>query len=291
MINFSKKYWQWIILIFLAFIWGTSFILMKKGLRSYSNLQVAAFRIFFSFIIIIPLIFRNFKKLNSKNLKSILIVGIIGNGIPAFLFTTAQTQITSSLAGVFNSLTPLFTILIGIFFYKTKSKWYKSIGVLIGLAGATGLMLQGKSDLISGNNWYAIFVIIATACYGTSVNEIKTGLSNLNGVEITSLAFLTIGPFAGIYLLFSDFTFALSTPDYLENLGFILILALFSSVIAVILFNHLIQFTSAIFAASVTYIIPIFAIMWGLFDGESLSIIQILWISAIIFGVYLVNKT
>ncbi|NOZ47553.1 MAG: EamA family transporter [Chlorobi bacterium] len=291
MVNFSKKYWQWVILLFLAFIWGTSFILMKKGLRSYSNYQVAAFRMFFSFVILIPLILKHYKKLTKENFKSILIVGFIGNGIPAILFTTAQTQITSSLAGVLNSLTPLFTIIIGILFYKAKSKWYKLLGVIIGLAGASGLVLYGKSNITNGNNWYAVFVVIATLCYGTSVNEIKARLSKLNGIEITSLAFLLVGPFAGLYLLFSDFSVALNTPHYIQNLGFVFILALFSSVIAVIIFNHLIQYTTTLFAASVTYVIPIFAVMWGLFDGETINFIQLVWIVTILLGVYLVNKT
>jgi len=263
---------------------------MKKGLRSYSNFQVAAFRIFFSFIILLPLSIKHLKKLNFSNLKSILIVGFIGNGFPAFLFTTAQTHITSSLAGVLNSLTPLFTILIGALFYKTKSRAHQYVGILIGLAGAAGLILYKNADFSGSNNFFALFVIIATLFYGTSVNEIKAKLGSLNGVEITSLAFFTIGPFAGIYLLISDFTASIQSPEYIQSLGFVFILALFSSVIAVILFNHLIKYTTAIFAASVTYIIPIFAIMWGLFDGEKLYPFQLIWIGLILIGIYLVNK-
>jgi drug/metabolite transporter (DMT)-like permease len=99
------------------------------------------------------------------------------------------------------------------------------------------------------------------------------------------------GPIAGVYLLFSDLGQATQTPDYLLNLGYIALLALFSSVIAVLVFNHLIKYTSPLFAASVTYLIPFFAVMWGVADGEHLGIMQFVWIGIILAGVYLVNKS
>ena len=174
--------------------------------------------------------------------------------------------------------------------YKAKAKWINIIGILIGLIGAVGLLVNSGNDIVNGDNRYAILVIVAAACYAISVNQIKYMLSNLNGIEITSLAFLIIGPPSGLYLLFSDYSFALSTPDYLENLMYILILAAFSSVLAVVLFNHLIKHTTTVFATSVTYLIPIFAIFWGFIDGETISLTQFAWIGLILLGVYLVNK-
>jgi drug/metabolite transporter (DMT)-like permease len=288
--DLNKKSWQWVLLLILAFIWGTSFILMKRGLESYSNKQVAAFRMFFSFLIFLPVIIKRIKKINKKNIKSLLLVGFVGNMIPAFLFTKAQTQIDSSLAGILNSLTPLFTLIIGIFLYKSQVKLINIIGLVLGFLGAMGLIYNGTADFLKGSHWYAVFVVIATLCYGISVNEIKYKLKDLDGVTIASLSFFLIGPAAGIMLLFSDFSVALNTENYLRNLGFIAILALFSSVIAVTFFNILIKYTSAIFAASVTYIIPIFAILWGMFDGEKITINEILWGFVILLGIYLVNK-
>lgn len=288
--DLSKKSWQWVILLFLSFVWGTSFILMKKGLESYTNHQVGAFRLFFSFLIYIPVFIPRLRKINRKNLKSLLIVGFIGNGIPAFLFTKAQTQIDSSIAGILNSLTPLFTLLIGLIFYRSRVMLINIVGIFLGLTGAIGLIYRGSNDLLNHANWYAIFIIIATLCYGISVNEIKHKLHELDGLTIACLGFFFVGPFAGISLLFTDFSYALSTPDYLQNLGFIAILALFSSVIAIAIFNILIKYTTAIFAASVTYIIPVFAIFWGVFDGEKITLDQFLWVAIILVGVYLVNK-
>lgn len=288
--DLTKKSWQWIVLLVLSMIWGTSFILMKKGLESYSSNQVAAFRIFFSFLFFIPFIIPRLRKINRKNLKSLLIVGFVGNGFPAFLFTKAQTEIDSSIAGILNSLTPLFTLLIGLMFYRSRVLIINIVGIFVGLIGAFGLIYRGSSDLLDKANWYAVFIVIATICYGTSVNEIKHKLVDLDGLTIACLGFFLIGPFGGIALLFTDFSYALSTPDYLINLGYIGILALFSSVVAIVLFNMLIKFTSAIFAASVTYIIPVFAVLWGVFDGEKIAFDQFLWIGVILAGVYLVNK-
>lgn len=289
-IELENKAWQWAILLFLSLIWGTSFILMKRGLESYSHSQVAAFRIFFSFVFMLPVTIRNIKVINRDNLLSLMIVGLIGFAIPAFLFTKAQTRIDSSLAGMLNSLTPLFTLFVGILFYRNRAGWMSIAGLIMGLIGAVGLMWNGDMNVFRGINVFALFIVAATICYGINVNEIKFKLADLSSLEITSLAFLFTGPIAGIYLLFTDFTPVTETPDYLLNLVYIALLALFSSVIAVLIFNHLIKYTTTLFATSVTYVIPLFAIMWGVIDGESIRLVQLIWITVILLGVYLVNK-
>ena len=289
-IRLEYKSWQWATLLLLSLIWGSSFILMKKGLESYNNMQVAAFRIFFSFMFLLPLTIKHLKAINRENLQSLIIIGLIGFAIPAVLFTKAQTRIDSSLAGMLNSLTPMFTLIIGILIYRSSVKWVNVAGLLIGLLGALGLIWKGDLDVLKGFNSFALFVVAATLCYGINVNEVKYKLAGLSSVQITSLAFLFTGPIAGVYLLFSDLSPATQTPNYLTNLGYIAILALFSSVFAVLIFNHLIKHTTTLFAASVTYIIPFFAIMWGIADGEQINLIQFIWIGVILFGVYMVNK-
>ena len=287
--NLEHKGTQWVVLLFLAFIWGSSFILMKKGLQSFNYFQVAAFRVFISFMVILPLSLKNLKKINKGNIKSLLIVGFVGTAIPAALYTKAQTTIDSSLAGVLNSLTPLFTMVIGIIFYGTRVKKVQAAGIFIGLAGAFGL-IHGFHPLdLSSMNYYALFIVLATACYGINVNEIKENLAGMTGIEIASLGFFFIGPFAGIYLLLSDMPPLLNHPGNLINLGYVALLAIFGSVLALVIFNTLIQYTTSLFAASVTYIIPVFALFWGYFDGEFIGIFDILMMLVIFLGVYLVN--
>jgi drug/metabolite transporter (DMT)-like permease len=289
--NLKNKFWQWAVLLFLAFIWGSSFILMKKGLRSYSHDQVAAMRIFISFLAFLPFGIKNLKKITKDNIFSLILVGFIGSAIPAFLFTKAQTQLDSSLAGMLNSMTPFFTLIIGLLFYNSKARLINTLGIFLGLIGALGLITftAGSDNLFGNINYYGLFIVVATICYGINVNQVKYKIKDMNGLELTSLAFMFVGPFAGVYLLFTDFSFALSTNDYMLNLGYIAILAVVGTMIALAIFNSLIQYTSALFGSSVTYIIPVFAIMWGLFDGEKISVLHFFWISLIFIGVYLVN--
>jgi drug/metabolite transporter (DMT)-like permease len=289
-IDLSKRVWQDLTLVFLAMIWGSSFILMKKGLHSYSSWQVASFRIFFAFLLTLPFIIRFFRKINRKNIVSLLKVGFFGTAIPAYLFTTAQMHINSSLAGMLNSLTPIFTLILGLIFYNAHFKWINIIGVFVGLIGALGLVVKDINAIIDSANIYAIYIVVATFFYGISVNEAKHKLNDLKGVEISTLIFLFIGPLAGIQLLFSDFSGVTTHPDYLLDLFYIFLLALLSSFIAMIIFYTLMKHTTSVYAASVTYIIPIFAIIWGLIDGESVSSVQMMWISVIVLGLYMVNK-
>ena len=287
--NPDKKIWQWTILLILSLIWGSSFILMKRGLDAFTSNQVAAFRIFISYLAFLPIAIKHFNKIKKENIISLLIIGFIGNAIPAMLFTKAQTRIDSSLAGILNSLTPMFTLFVGLLFYKSRILLINIAGILLGLIGAIGLVKNGE-NILTGANSYAIFVVIATIFYGISANEVKYKLPGLNGITIAALSFFFIGPFAGIYLLFTDLSGAVNSGVFFPSLGYISILAIFGSFFAVMLFNTLIKHTSAIFGASVTYFIPIIAIMWGILDGEPFTFNHLLWFMVIIVGVYLVNK-
>ena len=289
-LNLNKKGNQWLILSILAIIWGSSFILMKKGLQSYTDLQVAAFRIFISFLILLPFVFQRLKRVKKQNIKALLIVGFIGNGIPAFLFTKAQTQVESALAGMLNSLTPLFALFIGLSLFNIKFKWQNVLGIAIGLVGAVGLILSNTGFLIKADSFYPLLIVIATLFYGFTINVIKDKLADIDAVTIIAIAFMFIGPFAGVYLFFSDFTYALSTDNYAINFFYVFLLAAFSSVFATIIFNVLIKATTALFASTVTYLVPIVAIIWGVFDGELISFSQLVSIAIILGGVYLVNK-
>ncbi len=289
-LNLKSKKGQWLTLAILALIWGSSFIFMKRGLESFSDMQVAAFRIFISFIFLLPVALTRLKKLKKEHLKSLILVGFIGNGIPAFLFTKAQTEVSSSVAGMLNATVPLFALIVGFVFYKVRANNKNIIGVIIGLVGATGLILADSNASVSASGFYSLLILAATMCYAFSVNEIKQNLSNLDGVSIIAFAFSFIGPFAGIYLISSDYSVALSTPNYLTNFIYIFFLAVLSSVVATIMFNYLIKQTTALFATSVTYLIPIVAILWGFLDGEQIGIYQLLSIGVILAGVSLVNK-
>jgi len=289
--DISKPVWQFVSIIILAFVWGSSFILMKRGLVSYSSGQVAALRMIFAFLCFLPFILYNFKKVDKKYWKHLIIVGLFGNGIPAFLFTKAETGISSSLAGMLNSLVPLFTITLGVLFFKVPTNKLKFIGVFIGLIGAIMLITGNGFDIAESETSYSFYVVAATLCYAISVNTIKKYLQEVNSIVVSSFAFLFIGPPLLVYLFSTDFlTVTFNNPEATTSLGFIIILAVFGTTLSLILFNMLVKQTTALIASTTTYLIPVFAIMWGIFDGELINLIQVLGIVVILVGIYFVNR-
>lgn len=258
---------------------------MKKGLESYSSIQIASLRIFITFLCLSPIGIHHIRKINRYNILNILIIGFFGSAIPAFLFPLSETRISSSLAGMLNSLSPVFTLLIGIIVYKRTAMKTQIVGVVLGLAGAIGLMYNGSFTF----NYFGLFVILGTFLSGFSANEVSR-LKFLNGLQITSLAFLIIGPLAGSYLIFSDFSMAIETEHWLRNLVFITILAVMGTAIAVALFYLLIRDTSPVFASMVTYFVPVVSTLWGLIDNERITSSILLSVVFILAGVYMINK-
>jgi drug/metabolite transporter (DMT)-like permease len=281
----GRKIWHWLILAALSVIWGTSYILMKKGLESFSTWQIASLRVMISSICLSPIAFRHLSKLNRENLLSIAIIGFCGSGIPAFLFPIAQTRIDSSLAGMLNSLSPVFTLVIGILFYRRQVIKSQIAGVFLGLIGAMGLLYGGSFTL----NYYGLFVVLATLLYGISTNEVSK-VKGINGLQITSLSFLILAPFAIVLFFSTDYHAPLETENWLRNLGLIAILSVFGSALALALFYLLIRDTSPVFASMVTYFIPIVASLWGLADNEPLTSSMLISVLVIFAGVYLINR-
>jgi len=280
------------ILVGLAFIWGTSFILIKRGLDYFSSTEVGALRISITFLVLSPFALSRIRRLSRHDWKYLVLVGLIGSCAPAFLFAKAQTGIDSSLAGILNSLTPLFTVVIGLSFFSLKIKWFNIAGVLIGLIGAVGLISISGGRSFEFNFQYAVYIIIATVCYATNVNLVKYKLPDVDALTITAFSFFVIGLPVLLYLLiFTEFIRQVSTePAALKGLGYISILSVVGTAIALVAFNKLVKLASPVFAASVTYLIPIVAVSWGAIDGEKMTPGYFLWMALILLGIFLVNK-
>ncbi len=289
----NRTLWvAWGILAGLALIWGSSFILIKKGLTFFSSDEVGALRISITFLVMAPFAFHRMKKISGRDWRYLALVGMIGSGFPAFLFAKAQTGIDSSLAGILNSLTPLFTLIIGLSFFSLKIKWFNIAGVLIGLAGAIGLISVSGDKGFDFNFGYASYIIIATICYATNVNIVKYKLRDIDAVTITVFSFFTIGlPVLAYLLIFTDFLPQLANNrSAWQGLGYVAILSVIGTGLALVAFNKLVKLASPVFAASVTYLIPIIAVTWGVIDGERLSAVSFAWMAAILLGIFLVNK-
>jgi drug/metabolite transporter (DMT)-like permease len=284
---------SWIILITLAIVWGSSFILMKRGMDVFSSDEVGGLRIAIAFVFLLPLYLRKDNKIDlKKNWRGLVLMGVFGNLIPAFLFTAAEIQISSSLAGMLNALTPLFTISVAVIWFKDKFKTIQVIGILTGLVGASALLFFNEGTEPSKDIMYSLLVVGATICYAISVNGIKHYLAGMNSVTATLGAFSITGPIALAYLLINtDFINDLKTNDLaIKAFGFVCILAIIGTALSVIIYNQLIKLSGALFAATCTYLIPIVAIIWGVLDGETVNLLQIGGIVIIILSVYLINR-
>lgn len=285
-----------VLLGILAIIWGSSFILMKKAMFSndgtpiYSAEQVASLRILLASLCLLPFAIPHLALLRSKHAPFMLIAGLIGSTIPAFLFTAAQQQIDSSLAGMLNSLTPLFTFILGVSVFGVPFRKNGLVGVIIGLIGAAGLVFYRSDGPVSLNS-HALLIILATCFYGISINTIKKYLNDLPSLTISALSLFMVSPMVAIYAYAcGSFDVLVEHEQGWEGMGYTFLLALFSTAIGLILFNIVIKRESALFSSSVTYFIPITAILWGILDGEKVEILQFAFIALILFGVWMVNR-
>ncbi len=288
----QQKSLAWVILIVLAIIWGTSFILIKRSLVSFDAAEVGALRMLTAGIVLLPLAFKNYKHVKANNLLSLFMVGFLGSFIPAFLFAKAETQLDSSLAGVLNALVPIFVLIIGALFFVQKFSKVQVIGVIIGFLGTVFLVFAGSGGSLTNINLYGLFVVLATICYGFNANVIKFKLNQLNALTITSISLAMVTPIALVYVLFfTDVTMQVMQDSGARvSLVYVSILGIISTAIAMGLFNKLIQLTTPIFSSSVTYLIPIVAVIWGIWDGEVLLTGHFLGMFGILTGVYITNR-
>jgi len=281
---------KWLFLTVLALIWGSSFILIKKGLVGLSPMQLGSLRIIFSAIFLIIIGFRSITEIKQHQWKYIALTSLFGTFIPAFLFAIAQTQISSSVSSILNSLTPLNTLIIGGLAFGLSFKRSQVFGVIIGLTGTLLLIVNGAINHPNQNYWYTILVLIASICYATNVNLLKKHLSDVKPLSISTGNFLVMLVPALIVLFSTDFLSVVENAEVQNSMIYIIILGVVGTGIANIIFFKLIQMSSPVFATSVTYLIPVVAFFWGLLDNEMLTSIQFIGAFIILIGVYLSSK-
>lgn len=286
----DAKQLKWFYLLLLSLIWGSSFILIKRGLVGLTAIQVGSLRIIFAGLFLLIVGFSSLKKISLRQWKFVALTSFFGTFIPAFFFAIAETQVDSSIVAILNSLTPLNTLVLGIIFFGIQFQKRQVLGVFIGLVGCLLLVLNGASGHSGQNYYYLILVVIATLCYAINVNLIKKYLSDLNSLSITTGNFAVLFLPALIILSTTDFTQKMHLDTTQYSVLFVMILGILGTGIANVLFFKLIQMSSPVFATSVTYLIPIVAFFWGLLDNEMLTPIQFFGAFVILIGVYLSAK-
>ena len=279
-------------LVFLAVVWGSSFLLIKKGLVQFNPIEVASLRVFFAAVFLLPIAMKRIGRLPKIEYIKVTYLGLVGNFIPALLFAIAQTQITSSLSGILNALSPLFTLLIARLFFKHRIVLAQTVGLIIGFVGSLGLSFINKDGNLGAMNFYVLFVVGATFCYALNGNFIKHKFDKYTALTLTSVSFFFIGLIALVIIIYIGLPGKIigHIGEYSESLIAIVLLALLGTSIALLIYNKLIMMTSPIFASSVTYLVPIVAVFFGLLDNEHLTWWHIGGMVMIIIGVYITNR-
>lgn len=282
---------DWLILFLLTAIWGASFLFIKRSVQIFTPVQMAMWRMVMALAIYLPVAAIFWSKIDWKRWKPLVVVAFCGSAIPNFLFAVAQRHVTSSLAGVLNALTPLFTLLLGVAFFQMTFNKNKLLGVVLGLAGAAVLILFNGSSAVSGNAFYAVLCGLATVCYAINANVVNRYLRDQHPAAIASSAFVITGGLFVLGLWWSGGWGAFRAhPEGLQGLGYIFYLAALGTVGGSILYFWLLQRTSAIFATSVTYLLPVAALALGAFDGELIGYTDLAGTGVILGGVYLARK-
>jgi len=282
---------KWGTLIILSVIWGSSYILIKKGLTGLTPVQLGSLRVIITTILIAPIGYNKIKHIPKNKMKWVAVSAFVGSFFPAYLFAFAETEISSSVTAVMVSLTPLFTLLISVIIFGEELLKKQVIGVIIGFLGIVVLI---NNELLSSsfNLLYVMFIVLAAFCYAVNANLLKYKLPNIPALGIVFMSFLFMFIPAFIVLFFSEFPFSdfTSDPLILESIIYIVILALFGTAIAKVMYIKLLAISTPVFSVSTTYLIPVVGIFWGLLDGEEFKLTQFIGTSIILIGVYLVTK-
>lgn len=288
----SNQQKKWFYLILLSLVWGSSFILIKKALIGLTPIQVGALRMLIAAIFLIGFGFKSLKKIQKKHYKHIVTTSLLGTFFPVFLFAYAVNGIDSSIASILNSLTPFNTFIFGVIAFGLTFKKQQLVGIGIGLIGTIVLILKGADLNPNQNYWFALLVVLASIGYALNVNIVKKYLDDLSALSIVTGNFLLLIVPAFVVLLSTDFfsQFDFSNQENLYSLGYITVLAIFGTGIAKVFYNKMVHLATPVFASSVTYLIPIVAVFWGILDGEELSLIQLVAGLIILLGVYLLNR-
>lgn len=282
---------KWILLIILSLIWGSSFILIKKSLEHFNPYQVGALRVLISGVLLSPIAIINRKKLPKKSIKWLILAALCGNFIPMFLFPIAETKVASSIAGIINSLMPIFVIIVGSVFWKTKTTSRQVLGILISFCGVVLLMSTG-SGKVEMPFFYVSLVLFAVFLYAVSVTTVGAKLTHIPAKLMSSFVFfyvLFLPSLIALYFsnFFKEFQF---TQEKMIGLGFVSMLSVFGTGLAMMLHYRLMYVSNALFASTVTLLMPIVAVVWGIVDGENFTFLQAIGGAIILAGLIFLRR-
>ncbi|SHF06249.1 DMT family transporter [Chryseobacterium takakiae] len=277
---------KWILLILLSMIWGSSFILIKKSLEHFNPYQVGALRVLIAGIILTPIAISKYKLFPKKHLKWLLLAAFTGNFIPMFLFPIAETEVSSSIAGIVNSMMPIFVIIVGALIWKFGTTRRQITGTFISFTGVCILAFGGDAESGTFKLVPILLLLLATLCYAVSTTTVKSKLMDISSTVLSAFVFTFVLLLPSVIaLIFTGFfsTFSLD-KNHLTGLMFVSLLSIFGTGLAMMMNYRLLKVSSPLFASTVTLLMPIVAIIWGIIDGEKLTALQFAGAGVIIAG-------
>ncbi len=276
---------KWFLLVVLSIIWGSSFILIKKSLEHYNPYEVGGLRCLIAGLVLLPYGFANIKKFPKKRLKWLILAAVTGSFVPMFLFPMAETEISSIIAGIINAMMPIFVIIVGALVWKFETTKRQLIGVFISFAGACILALgSGESGALKLVP--ILLLLLAVSLYAVSTTTIKSKLADISASVLSSLVFgvvLLVPSLISIVAagFFKDFDFS---AEKWEGLGYVSLLSIVGTGLAMMINYRLLSVSSPLFASTVTLLMPVVALGWGLLYGEKITEVQLIGGGVIVAG-------
>jgi drug/metabolite transporter (DMT)-like permease len=289
--TFPSQVQVWLLVAALSLLWGSSFLVLKRVLYVYSPVQVFAGRMLFAGLLLVPLSLRSLRRIPADKWPPLLAIAIIANFATTLLNALAQVSLDSALAGMFSSLTPLMTLFVGGLFFGTLIRRQQALGIILGLVATVVLVFSSHNGQLGAVDFSAFFVIGATICHAFTNHIIRFNLSGLSYLQVAAASFLLIAPLALLAGWQSGlFHLVFFQPEAQRATLYLAFLGIGSNALALLMVARIIQLSSPLTASLVNYGIPIVALGWGLFDGESITWIQVSMASLIIGCIWFLNR-
>lgn len=260
-------------LILLSTLWGMSFIFMRVAVPEFGPVPLILLRMGVGALLLAPLLLgAGYLRLVQEHAGRLLLLGLINHVLPFSLLALATTRLEAGFTSLINATTPIFTALIGALCFATPIERRQYLGLALALFGVYVLSADRLDFALGGDGWFILAVLGATFCYGVAGNYARSHLAHL---PVRVLAAGSTGASA-LILLVPGLLLWPEAPIGALAWGNGLALAVLSTALAFLLYFGLIASAGATATSTVTFLVPVSALLWGyllLDEGLSLQIL------------------
>jgi len=283
-----------IYLIVLAAIWGLSFTFVKIATFDFGPFPLGMLRIAIAAVLLIIFccITGKLKStiallLDKKNALHLIIIGVLGQLIPFTLYVVAEQSISASNASILNATTPIWTAIIAVLWLKKSFNLTQLLGIILGFIGVFVLVNDGQTQSTNIAYFSVFAILLATFCYALDVNYINKFLPNVAPIEMATVSTI----YAALLGLPLAIIYWPTSPISPEAWKAAIMLGVLCTGIASIIFFILIANIEGTMASSVTFLIPVFGVFWGMtLLDEQLTLHMVIAIAVIISSIALLSR-